>query len=163
MNIILKNKFLYFKNYKLKCSIGKNGISNKKKEGDGKTPKGNFKFKYILYRKDRLLNLKTILKKKVIKKNMGWCDDPKTKYYNRIIKLPFKYSAEKLWLKENVYDIILIIDYNLSPIIKGKGSAIFLHLAKKKYQATKGCVAISKKNMKLLVNKINKKSKLQIY
>ena len=94
---------------------------------------------------------------------MAWCDDPKTKYYNRLVRLPFRYSTEKLWLKENVYDIILIIDYNLSPIIKGKGSAIFLHIAKKKYQATTRCVAISKKNMKLLVNKINKKSKLQIY
>ena len=163
MNIILKNKFLYFKNYKLKCSIGKNGISNKKKEGDGKTPQGNFKFKYILYRKDRILNLKTVLKKKVIKKNMGLCDDPKTKYYNRLVELQFKYSAEKLWLKENIYDIIIIINYNLSPIIKGNGSAIFLHIAKKRYQATKGCLAISKKNMKLLIKKINKKSKLQIY
>ena len=94
---------------------------------------------------------------------MGWCDDPKTKYYNRLVRLPFKYSAEKLWLKENVYDIILIFNYNLSPIIKGKGSAIFLHIAKKRYQATKGCLAISKKNMKLLIKKINKKSKLQIY
>ena len=76
---------------------------------------------------------------------MGWCDDPKSKYYNQLIKFPFKYSAEKLWLKENSYDIILVIDYNLKPIIKYKGSAIFLHIQKKKYQATKGCIAISKK------------------
>jgi len=163
MNIILKNKFLYFKNYKLKCSIGKNGISNKKKEGDGKTPQGNFKFKYILYRKDRILNLKTVLKKKVIKKNMGWCDDPKTKYYNRLVELPFKYSTEKLWLKENIYDIILIINYNINPVIKKKGSAIFLHIAKNKYPYTKGCIAINKKDMKLLISKIDKKTKFKIY
>lgn len=161
MNIILKNKFLYFGNYKLQCSIGKSGISSKKKEGDNKTPRGNFKFKYVLYRKDRISNLRTILEKKIIKKNMGWCDDPKSKYYNQLIKFPFKYSAEKLWLKKNVYDIIVIIDYNLSPIIKNKGSAIFLHITKE-YEETKGCVAINLKNMKLIISKINKKTKLQI-
>ena len=161
MNIILKNKFLYFENYKLQCSIGKSGISSKKREGDNKTPRGNFKFKYILYRKDRISNLRTILEKKIIKKNMGWCDDPKSKYYNQLIKFPFKCSAEKLWLKKNVYDIIVIIDYNLSPIIKNKGSAIFLHITKK-YKETEGCVAINFRNMKLIISKINKKTKLQI-
>ena len=163
MNIILKNKFLYLQNYKLRCSIGKNGISYKKKEGDNKTPRGKFRFKYILYRKDRIPNLKTKLKKIVICKKMGWCDDPSSKYYNQMIKLPFKGSAEKLWLKDNIYDIIIIIDYNLNPVIKFKGSAIFLHLAKNTYQSTKGCVAINKNDMKLLLEKINKKSKLQIY
>ena len=162
MNIILKNKFLYFDKYKIKCSIGKNGVSFKKKEGDEQTPGGDFKFKYILYRKDRVLNFITKLKKIIIKKNMGWCDDPKSKYYNQLIKFPFKYSAEKLWLKENSYDIILVIDYNLKPIIKYKGSAIFLHIQKKKYQATRGCIAISKKNMKILIEKINKKTKIKI-
>ena len=137
MNIILKNKFLYFDKYKIKCSIGKNGVSFKKKEGDEQTPGGDFKFKYILYRKDRVLNFITKLKKIIIKKNMGWCDDPKSKYYNQLIKFPFKHSAEKLWLKENSYDIILVIDYNLKPIIKYKGSAIFLHIQKKKISSYK--------------------------
>ena len=163
MNIILKNRFLYFLNYKLKCSVGKSGISYKKKEGDNKTPRGKFKFEYILYRKDRIPNLKTKLKKIVICKKMGWCDDPSSKYYNQIIKLPFKSSAEKLWLKDNIYDIIIIIDYNINPVIKFKGSAIFLHLAKNTYQSTKGCVAINKDDMKLLIGKINKRTKLQIY
>ena len=162
MNIILKNKFLYFDKYKIKCSIGKNGVSFKKKEGDEQTPGGDFKFKYILYRKDRVLNFITKLKKIIIKKNMGWCDDPKSKYYNQLIKFPFKHSAEKLLLKENSYDIILVIDYNLKPIIKYKGSAIFLHIQKKKYQATKGCIAISKKNMETLIGKINKKTEIKI-
>ena len=161
MNIELKNKFLYFQKYKLRCSIGKRGISINKKEGDKKTPKGEFKLKYILYRKDRIFDLKTRLKKIVIKKRMGWCDDPNSNYYNKIINFPSKYSAEKLWKKENVYDIIIVIDYNLNPIIKNKGSAIFLHITKK-YEETKGCVAINLRNMKLIISKINKKTKLQI-
>ena len=162
MNIELKNKFLYFKNYKLRCAVGKRGISSKKKEGDKKTPKGEFKLKYILYRKDRIFDLKTKLKKIEIKKEMRWCDDPTSKNYNKIISSSNKYSCEKLWRKQNIYDIILVIDYNLNPIIKNKGSAIFLHLAKINYLPTKGCVAINKKNMRLLVSKLDKKSKLII-
>ena len=163
MNIELKKKFLYFKNYKLRCAVGKRGISSKKKEGDKKTPKGEFKLKYILYRKDRILNLKTKLKKIEIKKEMRWCDDPGSKNYNKIISSSNKYSCEKLWRKQNIYDIILVIDYNLNPIIKNKGSAIFLHIAKRNYQPTNGCIAVSKKNIKLIASKINQKTKLKIY
>jgi len=163
MNIELKNKFLYFQKYKLRCSIGKRGISINKKEGDKKTPKGEFKLKYILYRKDRIFDLKTRLKKIVIKKRMGWCDDPNSNNYNKIINFPSKYSAEKLWKKENVYDIIIVIDYNLNPVIKNKGSAIFLHIAKRKFQPTNGCIALTKKNIKWIASKIDKKTKLKIY
>ena len=163
MNIELKNKFLYFQKYKLRCSVGKRGISINKKEGDKKTPKGEFKLKYILYRKDRIFDLKTRLKKIVIKKKMGWCDDPNSNNYNKIINFPSKYSAEKLWKKENVYDIIIVIDYNLNPLIKNKGSAIFLHIAKRKYQPTNGCIAVSKKNIRLIANAINKKTKIKIH
>ena len=163
MNIELKNNFLYFQKYKLRCSIGKRGISIKKREGDKKTPQGEFKLKYILYRKDRIINLKTKLKKIAINRKMGWCDDINSDSYNKIINFPFKYSAEKLWKKENVYDIIIIIDYNLDPVIKNKGSAIFLHIAKRKYQQTAGCIAVSKRNIKLIASKINKRTKIKIY
>jgi len=162
MNIELKNKFLYFQKYKLRCSIGKRGISIKKREGDKKTPKGEFKLKYILYRKDRVFRLKTKLKKIVITKKMGWCDDPNSNYYNKIINYPFKYSAEKLWRKDSIYDVIIVIDYNLNPVIKNKGSAIFLHIANRKYKPTNGCIAVSKDNIKLIAFKINKKTKLKI-
>ena len=163
MNIELKNNFLYFQKYKLRCSIGKRGISIKKREGDKKTPKGEFRLKYILYRKDRIFKLKTKLKKIPINKKMGWCDDPNSDQYNKIINYPFKFSAEKLWKKENIYDIIIIIDYNLNPVIKNKGSAIFLHIAKKKYQPTNGCIAVNKKNIRLITSTLNKKTKLKIY
>ena len=162
MNIILKNKFLYFNEYKIKCSIGKRGITSKKVEGDEKTPKGTFLFKSIFYRKDRISKIKTILKKNIIKKNMGWCDDVGSKFYNKIIKFPRKLSAEKLWLKNNVYDVIVVMDYNLNPVIKNKGSAVFLHIAKKNYPPTRGCIAVTKRNIILLVSKINRKTKLII-
>ena len=162
MNIKLKGKYLHYLNYKIKCSIGKNGITKNKQEGDLKTPKGIFKLKKIFYRKDRIKFIKTYLKKKFIKKNIGWCDDPASKYYNREIKFPFKDSAEKLWRKDNIYDIIIILNYNFNPIIKNKGSAIFLHICKKNYAPTKGCVAINKKDMMGLLANIKNNTKLII-
>ena len=162
MNIKLKNKFLYFNNYKLRCSIGKRGITSDKQEGDKKTPKGIFGLKSIFYRKDKIPNLKSLIKKKTIKKNMGWCDDVNSKFYNKLIKFPFSDSAEKLWLKQNIYDVIIIINYNLKPIIRNKGSAIFIHIAHRKYLPTRGCIAVSKKDMLYLINQINNKTKIII-
>jgi L,D-peptidoglycan transpeptidase YkuD (ErfK/YbiS/YcfS/YnhG family) len=162
MNIKLKGKYLYYLNYKIRCAIGKNGITKNKQEGDLKTPRGVFKLKKILYRKDRIKNFNAELKKNYIKKNIGWCDDIESKYYNKEIKFPFNGSAEKLWRKDSIYDLIVIINYNLNPIVKSKGSAIFLHICKKNYSPTKGCIAISKKDMKNLIPNLKKKTKLII-
>ena len=162
MHIKLINKKLSFSNHKVKCAIGKRGISKIKKEGDNRTPKGKYKFKTLLYRKDRVNLIKTSIKKKKINKNMGWCDDPKSNYYNKLIKYPFKYSSEKLYKKNNTYDIILVINYNLNPVIPGKGSAVFLHIATKNYKPTKGCIAVSKKNMRLILKHIKKNTTIII-
>ena len=162
MHILIKNKKLSFNNYKVKCSVGKRGIGVKKREGDQITPKGKFKIKYILYRKDRVPYLKTKLSKLVIHKNMGWCDDPRSKFYNKLVKLPFKYNFERLYRNDNTYDIILVLNFNLNPIRKNKGSAIFIHVAKKNYKKTAGCIAINKKELKKLVKKINKRTVVKI-
>ena len=162
MNIKLKNKFLYFDKYRIKCAIGKRGITSKKIEGDAKTPRGKFGLKSIFYRKDRIPKLKTSLKKIVIKKNIGWCDESSSRQYNKMIKFPFRLSAEKLWLKDNIYDVIIVINYNLRPVIQNKGSAIFLHIAKKNYKSTKGCIAISRKDIIFLSSKVNSKTKIKI-
>ena len=130
----------------MKCAIGKKGIGYKKKEGDLLTPAGQFKIKYILYRKDRV-KISTKLEKKIIKKNMGWCDDPKSNQYNKLIKLPFAYNHEKLFKKENIYDIILVLNYNMNPVKKNKGSAIFIHVAKNNFKKTEGCVAVKKQHL----------------
>ena len=162
MDIILKNKFIYYKDYKAKCAIGKRGITNRKKEGDKCTPKGRFKLKYIFFRKDRIKKIRTKLKSFELKKDYGWCDDPQSKFYNKFIRLPFKYSFEKLYLNENIYDIIVVIDYNIKPIKRNKGSAIFLHIAKKSYSPTLGCIALSKNNLKRLLSKIKKNTYIKI-
>jgi L,D-peptidoglycan transpeptidase YkuD (ErfK/YbiS/YcfS/YnhG family) len=162
MHIYIKNKKLFLDHYKIKCSIGKRGIGTKKREGDKITPKGKFKIKSILYRKDRISNFKSKIRKLSIQKNMGWCDDPDSKHYNKLIKFPFKYSAEKLYRNDNTYDIILVLNYNLNPIRKRKGSAIFIHIAKKNYKKTLGCIAVSKKDLKKIIKKINKTTTVNI-
>ena len=162
MNIRLKGKYLYYLNYKIKCTLGKNGITKNKREGDLKTPSGIFKLKKIFYRKDRIKLFNTPLKKKNIQKNIGWCDDPSSEYYNKEIKFPFNDSAEKLWRKDNIYDLLIVLNYNFNPIIKNKGSAIFLHICKKNYAPTKGCVAINKKDMINLINNLKNHTKLII-
>jgi L,D-peptidoglycan transpeptidase YkuD (ErfK/YbiS/YcfS/YnhG family) len=162
MHIFINKKYLTYNNYKAKCAIGKRGIGLKRKEGDLITPKGNYKIKYIMFRKDRIRNIKSKVKKIEIKKNMGWCDDPRSKEYNKIVKLPSVYSHEKLYKKENVYDIIIVLNYNMHPIIKNKGSAIFIHVAKKNYKKTEGCVAVGKNNLLKIIKELKKNTKVRI-
>jgi L,D-peptidoglycan transpeptidase YkuD (ErfK/YbiS/YcfS/YnhG family) len=162
MIVVKKSGYLLFKNFKFKCAIGKNGIKKKIKEGDNITPKGVFKLIKIYYRADRIKNLKTNLKKIKIKRNTAWCDDGESKFYNKEIKLPSKYSYESFYRKNHIYDLIVIINYNTNPIIKNKGSAIFIHIAKKKFNPTQGCIALKKKDLLFLLFKIKKETKLKI-
>ena len=94
---------------------------------------------------------------------MGWCDDPKSKDYNKLIKLPFNYNHEKLYKKENVYDIVLVLNFNMNPIKKNKGSAIFIHVAKKNYRKTEGCVAVRKFELLKIVRELKINTKVKIF
>ena len=161
MHITINKDYLTYNNYKVKCAIGKRGIDFKEKEGDLITPRGQFKIKFILFRNDRV-KIKTKLKKKIIKKNMGWCNDPKSKAYNKLIEIPFKYSHEKLYKKENVYDIILVLNFNMNPVKRNKGSAIFIHVAKKNYKKTEGCIAVKKHQLLKIIKEVNSKTKIKI-
>ena len=116
----------------------------------------------IYYRPDRLAKPVTNLKIIPIKKNMGWCDDPKSKYYNREISLPSRIKHERLYKKDSSYDLLLVINYNTTKTIPYKGSAIFLHLTSN-YKKTNGCIAVSRKDLYIILKLINKKSKIKIY
>ena len=93
---------------------------------------------------------------------MGWCNDPKSKKYNKLVKLPFKYSHERLYKKENIYDIILVLNFNMNPVKKNKGSAIFIHVAKNNFKKTEGCVAIRKKDLLKIIQQIKPITKVKI-
>jgi len=163
MIINLKNKdTLEFDDFKFKCSIGKNGINKKKVEGDKTTPKGIFNLGKIYFRSDRIRKPTTILQTKVIKKEMGWCNDIKSKYYNREIKKNKLLRHETLFRKDYKYDIFIVIKYNYKKRIFGSGSAIFIHLTKN-YSPTDGCIALNKKDLLILLKLINRKTKIKIY
>ena len=159
--IIIEKDTLLYDEFKFKCSIGKNGKTTKKIEGDNKTPKGLYTLGPVYYRKDRLLKLSTKLKKIEIMKNFGWCDDVKSKFYNKPIKTNINVRHEKLYRNDKKYDLLIPIEYNSKRPKKNKGSAIFLHLTSN-YKKTQGCVAIKEKDMLILLNLINKKTKIKI-
>ena len=162
MIIINKSKHLKYKDLKFKCALGKAGIRKKKKEGDNITPKGIYKIIKIYYRDDRIKKISSKFKLIKITKKMGWCDDPKSKKYNQLIKLPNKYSHEKFFKKDNSYDLIIILNYNINPIIKNKGSALFIHIAKKNYRSTAGCIALKKDDLLKLIKIIDTNTKIFI-
>ena len=162
MLLKLKNKeYLIVDEFKFKCSIGKKGLKSKKKEGDNCTPIGIFKIGKVYYRSDRIKKLETVLKTKKITKNMGWCDDPYNKKYNKEIVLDKKNKGEKLYRKDNTYDVLIVIEYNTKKIKPFKGSAIFIHLTKN-YSPTEGCIALKKNDLLILLKIINKNSKIKI-
>ena len=162
MLIRLKNKDkLIIDDFILKCCIGKNGVKKQKIEGDNSTPKGIFTIGTFYYRKDRVIKPFTNLKTKVIKSNIGWCNDAKNKSYNKEIKIKKTVSHEKLFRKDHKYDYLIVINYNIKRTLPGKGSAIFIHLTKN-YKSTAGCIAIKKKHFLKLAELINKKTRIKI-
>ena len=162
MIIKLKNKdTLICGDFQFKCSIGKNGLRKNKLEGDNCTPKGTFTLGPIYYRNDRVAKLSTRLRTIKIHKKMGWCDDPNNINYNKEIKLNKKTKAEKLYRKDKIYDIIIVINYNTRRIIKNKGSAIFIHVTNN-YKPTRGCITLSLSDLEILLKIIKRNSKIKI-
>ena len=163
MDIYLKNKqTLQIDDYYFKCSIGKMGLTLKKKEGDLKTPKGIFGVENLYFRKDRLKRPQTNLKCIEIKKDMGWCDDINFEQkYNKLIKVDKNIKHEKLKRKDHKYDLFIPIKYNYLKTSKGLGSCIFIHLTNN-YKPTAGCIALKKKDFIIMLKLINKNSKIKI-
>ena len=162
MIIHVKNKdTLLFDDFIFKCCIGKKGFTNKKIEGDKKTPLGKYSLGPLFYRKDRNKKPETKLKIIEIKKNMGWCDDVNNKEYNKLININKKIKCEKIFRSDYKYDYMILIKYNYNRTKKNKGSAIFLHLTKD-YKKTLGCIGINKKDFEILLKVINKKTKIKI-
>jgi len=162
MLITVKNKeFLIIDDFIFKCAIGKSGIKSRKKEGDKSTPSGNFSLGKLYYRSDRVQKPLTKLPTKIIRKNMGWCDDFKSKYYNKEILINKKIKHEKLFKKDNSYDYFIVINYNIKKIRPNTGSAIFIHLTKN-YNPTAGCIALKKKDFLIFVKLVDKNTRIMI-
>ena len=162
MIINLKNKdTLIVGEFRLKCCIGRENFKKNKIEGDGSTPIGKFKLGTIYWRKDRVPKPNTKLFCKPINKKIAWCNDSKSKFYNKEIKVNKKSKFEKIYRNDYKYNYFILLKYNYINPKKNKGSAIFIHLTKD-YKKTAGCIALSKKDFLILAKLINKKSKIII-
>lgn len=126
------------------CSLGRSGISSDKTEGDGCTPAGRFPIRRLLYRPDRVRDLTCGLRMQPMSPSDGWCDDPEDSAYNRLVTRPYPASHEAMWLESALYDLVLVIGHNDDPVVPGKGSAVFLHLAQPDFAPTEGCVAFAR-------------------
>ncbi len=162
MSIKIKNKYtLLFDEFEFKCCIGACGFTSDKYEGDKKTPTGLFSLGDLYYRSDKVEKPRTKLKCIKIQKNMGWCNDINSKFYNKEIKIKKKGRYEKLFRNDYKYDYLIPIKYNWLKPKKNKGSAIFIHLTKN-YNPTAGCIALSLKDFLILVKLIKKNTKIRI-
>ena len=151
---------LIINDFKLRCCVGKKGLNSNKREGDYSTPKGLFNLKRLYFRKDRISIPTCKINKKIIKKDMAWCDDSNHKNYNEEIKIQNKNLKEKLYRKDHKYDYIISISHNEKKI-PGDGSAVFIHLTDD-YKPTAGCIALKKKDFEILLKLIDKKTKIRI-
>ena len=132
-----------------RCALGRGGVAARgaKREGDGATPAGLWPLRRLLYRPDRLSAPKTRLPVSALNPTDGWCDAPGDAAYNQPVTLPHPASAEHLWREDGVYDLIVILGYNDAPVVAGRGSAIFLHIARPDYSPTEGCVALAEADL----------------
>lgn len=129
-------------NLTMACAIGRSGRKAVKNEGDGATPAGRFRIERVYYRADRGIRPRTGLPIRAIRPNDGWCDAVGDPNYNRRVRHPYRASAERLWRDDELYDIVVVLSHNRCPRVRGRGSAVFLHLARADFAATAGCVAV---------------------
>ena len=145
-----------------RCALGPAGILARKREGDGATPSGRWRLVEVLYRADRVGRPRTALPARPIGRKDGWCDAPCDRNYNRRVSLPYRASAEALWREDAAYDLVVVLDHNMRPRVRGRGSAVFIHLASEAYAPTKGCIAFSFRDLMQLLARAGPGSAISI-
>lgn len=147
-----------------RCAIGREKLiaADQKREGDGATPIGRWRMCRVLYRPDRIDPIETSLPLAAISQQDGWCDAPDDKQYNRQVVVPYLSSHEILWREDHLYDIVVVLDHNSAPVVPGRGSAIFLHLARENYEATEGCVALARPDLLQVLRAVTLESAVKV-
>ncbi len=144
------------------CVLGKGSIAALKREGDCATPLGRFDFRCVLYRADRIKRPRTALPLRVIKQEDGWCDAPADRNYNRPVVLPYGASAEEMWRKDGLYDLVIVLGHNDRPRIRGLGSAVFMHVWASDHGPTAGCIALAREDLLQLVSRLGPAAALTV-
>src|SRR5215475_16051633 len=145
-----------------RCVVGAGGVREDKVEGDAATPAGEYPLRHIYFRNDRLVLPKVRLPARPIGERDGWCDDPQSLSYNRLIHLPSSHSHEKMWREDGLYDLVVVVGYNDDPPEGEWGSAIFLHIARDDMGATRGCVAFARDDLLELVTLIGPATRINV-
>ena len=153
---------LYWSRGSAAAAVGRAGVKADKHEGDGATPAGTYSLIAILYRPDRVAPPLSRLPVKPLAPTDGWVDDPRDANYNRPVSLPYPASAEQMWREDDLYDALVVIGYNMEPVVSGAGSAIFLHIATPDFGPTAGCIAVKKKILLGLLPLLGPGSKIAI-
>ena len=146
-----------------RCVVGAGGIREDKVEGDGATPVGEFPLRRIYFRNDRLVLPKVRLPARPIGEHDGWCDDPRSPAYNRLVRVPNEWSHEKMWREDGLYDLVVVVGYNDDPPEGEWGSAIFLHIARDDMSPTRGCIAFARADLLELVPLLGPQTRLRIH
>jgi L,D-peptidoglycan transpeptidase YkuD (ErfK/YbiS/YcfS/YnhG family) len=146
----------------IRCALGRAGVSHAKREGDHATPAGDFRLLDGFFRTDIVLRRAWPLPMRPVRPSDGWCDDPESAVYNRRVTLPCRARHEKLWRADRLYDLVIVLDYNISPRRKNRGSAIFLHGARPDFAPTEGCIALRPDDLRRLLPRLAKKVVLTI-
>jgi L,D-peptidoglycan transpeptidase YkuD (ErfK/YbiS/YcfS/YnhG family) len=152
----------------LRCAIGGGGVRRDKREGDHATPAGSWRLLSAFYRPEKALPKPPQLAMRPIRKNLGWCDDTASPLYNQLIVAPFRGSHESLWRDDRLYDIVIVLDYNIFPRRKKRGSAIFIHCAREKlgvrneFAPTEGCVALRYEDLRRLLPRLSNRTVLTV-
>lgn len=163
MDLVVDNSgFALWGGQRMRCAIGRGGISTQKREGDGATPRGAMPVRRVLYRPDRETPPQSVLPRRALTPDDGWCDDPADPAYNQPVRLAYRASAEALWRADHVYDLIVVLGYNDAPVVKGRGSAIFLHLAQLDFTPTAGCVALGREDLLTVLREADAKSRVVV-
>lgn len=145
------------------CALGRSGLVAEKREGDGGTPIGRFPLRRLMYRPDREQPPSTGLPVLPLAADLGWCDDPtEPGVYNRLVRLPLAARHERMWRDDRLYDLVVELGYNDAPPIPGRGSAIFLHLAREDWGPTEGCVALERDDLLAVLAAVGPESALEI-
>lgn len=162
-NAEIHHGLLTYNDITIDCCLGRSGLTSDKKEGDGATPIGTLQLLYGFHRQDRLPKPDSALSFSPIEVNDGWCDSPDDPNYNALVKLPFEPSHEVMTREDRLYDICIVLDYNISPAVSGLGSAIFFHHTSPELKPTEGCVAINPEDMQALLPLLSDQTKMIIH
>ena len=145
-----------------RAALGRGGVAALKREGDGATPYGRFLIRQVLYRPDRMKRPRTPFPVRAIRADDGWCEDPADRNYNRLVRLSPNSSADRLTRNDHLYNVILVLGHNDRPRVRGRGSAIFVHLARRGYEPTAGCIALSRHDLSMLLTELRRGSSIVV-